>query len=862
MRKLHGVPVAAAALAAVGLVTVAAPALAAGRREAQRELDDLARGQGTLAGQAAAAAADGYYDLAQRAFDALDFDNALKLVNRALEANPNHQKANELAMKVRAIKGVQTDRVRAALLAMSEAKRVQIQQSLIAIAEAIKDGKIAKGDAERQEPGEEDSSKDDLKLSRRIAKVDEAVNHFKRVLEVIKWMPYQIDLSERESEVRGLLDNCIRQRGEWEEALRASKRRRAFEKAEAALTEENEFLRDRLAKLLEMAKVQYNRLRFEECEKICGTILEIDPLDKEVRTLLGDARQRRHEQEDERIYQQEKHHVRGAMLNVEAAAIPYSDRLVYPSDWDRILRRVETAGRIETEVEPEWAKAIKRTLERKVSFEFVQTPLSEAIAFLQTLTNVNMILDPRAVEGNDMRIDLRVTNMSLNLALDWILRLAELNYALRDSAVFISTRDNLRGDVLLRIYDVRDLTDDLPDYPGPEFQLEVGGVESLGGGGLALMDTGMGGEEVTAGSIAELISSRVNPTEWAAELGTSIEERGGRLVVMQRPEVHRLIDKLLQSFRASEKILVTVEGRFLEIREGFLEEIGIDWGAPPLLGGDPELGNTITSSTFSVVGSRPAGIIPEPRDVDIGGDGTLHMLAAINNYRPNFSPQGTDLATADATMLNQGLNMQFRHIGNMEVQAFLHALKAREAGTTLSSPRLTVANTQRAHMFVAQQQAYIADYEISGSSYDPVIRRFLQGVVFDVKPIVSADRRYVTLEMRPSTAKLAPGSPWTATITTWQGEPLEHTLSFQVQFPELVLRKVRTTATIPDGGILLIGGQMSDVKFRAESGVPFLSNIPVLGRLFRWDNTDNERKNLSILVTAQILLFEEEERQQ
>ena len=84
-------------------------------------------------------------------------------------------------------------------------------------------------------------------------------------------------------------------------------------------------------------------------------------------------------------------------------------------------------------------------------------------------------------------------------------------------------------------------------------------------------------------------------------------------------------------------------------------------------------------------------------------------------------------------------------------------------------------------------------------------------------------------------------------------------LDFPIQFPELQLRKVRTTVTIPDGGIIMLGGMMSDIKFQAETGVPFLSNIPVIGKLFRWNTTDNERRNLSILVTGRILLFDEEE---
>ena len=142
-----------------------------------------------------------------------------------------------------------------------------------------------------------------------------------------------------------------------------------------------------------------------------------------------------------------------------------------------------------------------------------------------------------------------------------------------------------------------------------------------------------------------------------------------------------------------------------------------------------------------------------------------------------------------------------------------------------------------------------------------MIRQFLQGVVFDVKPIVSADRRYITLELRPTTASLLRMTE--IGITSWAifdgALQVAPTLTFPIQFPELQLQKVRTTVTIPDGGIIMLGGMMSDIKFQSETGVPFLSNIPVIGKLFRWNTTDTERRNLSILVTGRILLFDEEE---
>lgn len=861
----------------------------ASRRAARAELTKIAQ-DATLAQQAAKAEADGYTEAAKRFYNALNYQEALGMAEKALSADPNHQEAQELARFIRSILGIRSDMVKANLEQFAEQKRVKIQESLMELEWALNRGKKFKDDADRVQPGDEERARD-AKLSRKLADLDRAAEQFKRVVEIIKWMPYQVNLDNEEREAKFLLEESRRMHAKLEEGLRVEKRRRAVEQARQQQGREMGFLAERIKKLLAMAKIQYSRLRLEECEEICERILEFDPLNQAAKALLHDAKLRRHQIRDDELYESLSHEWRGTMNNLAESTIPYHRRIRYPSDWDQILRRVETAGRIMIESEPEWARGIRRKLERKVSFEFVDTPLSEAIQFLQTLTKINMILDPSAVEmrGNTP-INLKVANMTLNLALDWILRLADLDYALKDSALFISTRERLREDVTLRIYDVRDLTEEVPNYPGPDLQLQSPGAGG-GGGGLVVV-AAVDEEIMTATTLAEMIRERVRPEEWAAELGTSIEERGGKLVVMQRPEVHRLIDRLLESFRATQKLLITVEGRFLEIREGFFEEIGIDWGnsidpgsAPYLSGaGFPTpnqfAGGSIASDTMPDLPGIPPpphdvypGILPQPGNVDIFGPGVMHVVGAVSNYsnepgysvNPNYSPESTTIGRtrASSDMLSQGLNLQFRFMGEIELQAFVHALKVREAYSQLSAPRLTVFNTQRAHMFVATQSSFIADYEVSSNMWDPIIRQFLQGVVFDVKPIVSADRRYITLELRPSTAELINLeeqilSAWMILGTGVTAAP--YRFDFPIQFPVIRLRKLRTTVTIPDGGIILLGGMMKNIKWRSETGVPFLSNLPVLGRLFRWDVTDNERTNLSVLVTARLLLFEEEEK--
>ncbi|MHC4860416.1 MAG: hypothetical protein ACYTDY_10035, partial [Planctomycetota bacterium] len=119
-------------------------------------------------------------------------------------------------------------------------------------------------------------------------------------------------------------------------------------------------------------------------------------------------------------------------------------------------------------------------------------------------------------------------------------------------------------------------------------------------------------------------------------------------------------------------------------------------------------------------------------------------------------------------------------------------------------------------------------------------------------PIVSADRKYVTLELRPTVAILKRPIP-TFLTTLANGPPVI------IQLPELEIQRVRTTVTMPDGGILLLGGLKFMQEERQESTVPFLGKIPLLSFFWSRKGTYVSQKNLIILIKAKIIVLEEME---
>jgi RNA polymerase sigma factor (sigma-70 family) len=83
--------------------------------------------------------------------------------------------------------------------------------------------------------------------------------------------------------------------------------------------------------------------------------------------------------------------------------------------------------------------AIAKALEKEVTFNFVDTPVTDAVHFLQQLLNVSIVIDPAVVkDAAATGITLKVDKMPAGTALAWILKMAGLEYTIKEGAVFIT----------------------------------------------------------------------------------------------------------------------------------------------------------------------------------------------------------------------------------------------------------------------------------------------------------------------------------------------------------------------------------------------------------------------------------------
>jgi general secretion pathway protein D len=79
-------------------------------------------------------------------------------------------------------------------------------------------------------------------------------------------------------------------------------------------------------------------------------------------------------------------------------------------------------------------------------------------------------------------------------------------------------------------------------------------------------------------------------------------------------------------------------------------------------------------------------------------------------------------------------------------------------------------------------------------------------------------------------------------------------------FPVFDIRQAETTAVVQDGETLVIGGIITDNKNRSRTGIPYLMEIPVLGRFFGTTTTTSDRTELIMLITPRVIRNREEAR--
>ena len=226
--------------------------------------------------------------------------------------------------------------------------------------------------------------------------------------------------------------------------------------------------------------------------------------------------------------------------------------------------------------------------------EFADTPLEDALKFLNSLTKISIILDPKAVAdgANKLPINLHVQDMPLELALKWVLKLAELEYDLRNQAVFITKKADAAVTGELEIYDIRDLTTTIARLPQVRASIRWARPPAPLVAPPSIRSRRQHDRHDLADTdLAAFDQGKIPEPPEFTDPQFTIDVSNGKLVVFQRPEVHERIRQLLRSFRETQTIQVLTQVRFVDVQDQFLETIGISLTGLDSAPNSPQLAN-------------------------------------------------------------------------------------------------------------------------------------------------------------------------------------------------------------------------------------------------------------------------------
>lgn len=690
---------------------------------------------------------------------------------------------------------------------------------------------------------------------------DAAIEHYRSAQLILKWHPIIAteDLDERI--ITGKLNDAV---DLAEEGRRAEKERQIAAAAEAEAAREADarnYRENKLRALYEQANQAFRQDRFATAEDLCVQILNEDPENEDAAELREIAQEARHRDARETTRRDYREQWERTFEEMSSMALPQTESIVFNDleRWSEVLERapsefasLASADNAERNAVMDRLKGVSITPNFGGPDE-EGTPLSDIAAYLQNVTGVNFVISTLATE-----LDEEETNITLQLGERTVYKTLEiiagrggmsenLRWKIQNGVVKFVTAEELTGGQVLHMYEVRDIIHPVRDFPG-------GDVNIAPSGGLEPPEEDLEEREanvVTSDALDTLIRNNISPESWDADPANSLRiTESGTMVVYQTPEVHEQIRKLLRDLREATGIMVDIQARFLTVEDNFLEDIGVDFRGL----GQPGLG---TNTFFNDFGDATAqgdlgAEIGQGTDLgaflDEGEDGDLRARVE--------SLYDTTLGDPDVLEASGGLSFQWTYLNDLQLQMILRAVSKSERVELVTAPRILVFNTGRANLTVLNQVAYVSDFNIEiaqgASIADPIIDVVQDGAILDVRPVVSADRRFITLELRPTIAQLT--RPIRQAVTTLGSQN-----SVTIELPEVDIQRVRTSVPMPDGATVLLGGEKVSANQSQNSGVPILNQIPLVSFLFERKGNFVSNRKLLILLKAEIVIPEEHE---
>jgi general secretion pathway protein D len=204
-------------------------------------------------------------------------------------------------------------------------------------------------------------------------------------------------------------------------------------------------------------------------------------------------------------------------------------------------------------------------------------------------------------------------------------------------------------------------------------------------------------------------------------------------------------------------------------------------------------------------------------------------------------------------------------LGDVQARTILHALAQKSSADILSAPKVTTLSGETAvikmvtERFFPEQWTepeFQAGTSTAGTTLGPSITPSIPefgtaseiGVIMQVTPTVASDGYSIDLDLEPEVVQFLGFDDYSYT-TLLQGTPIVATL----QMPIFSRRSVSTKVIVWDGETVVLGGMITEDVMTVTDKIPFLGDLPLVGKLFQSNIERREKRNLIIFVSARLV---------
>ena len=355
-----------------------------------------------------------------------------------------------------------------------------------------------------------------------------------------------------------------------------------------------------------------------------------------------------------------------------------------------------------------------------------------------------------------------------------------------------------------------------------------------GGGGGGFGGFGGGGNNFNrGGGGSSTSSSQYNNNGTVGNAVISVDPVTHNLIVIADKQTSEQIRRVIENLDSpAPQVLIKVV--FLEVTRNDSSEIGVQGS---YTGGS--LGNSLGQITGYLT-----NLVTTTSDSNTITSSVLTPLYSKNfNFGNNFN------LPVVGTPGSGGL---YQVIGN-DFTATVQAIAAAGKSQVLSRPSILARDGQLAKIVVGQE-VYLPSgvtYTTSGTATIPIINGAYTevGIILNVTPFIGANG-LVEMIVQPQTSSVDNSSPGQLIAA---GSSLLGTASTPVYAPNLNIRSADTVVVTPSGQTVVIGGLISASKGSAESKIPFLGDIPILGALFKSSAKTDTKTELLMFLTPHIV---------